>query len=114
MTMEQRNRRRGSAQAAKRLLHDLLEHPDRYPDDFVNIPLDEEVLPQILTPQRIRLLRVLRDEGPFDSVTSLAERLQRDVSRVSRDLTTLDNLVELERTGKAKRVSYAGRPILIL
>lgn len=97
------------------LAKDVAAHPDRYPDDFVVLPLEPGELTRLLTDARLRLLCELRDRGPYESVTALAEALDRDQSRVSRDLKALSDmgLVLLERTGKAKRVEATDRLILL-
>jgi DNA-binding transcriptional ArsR family regulator len=97
------------------LLRESIAHPERFPDDFIAIPLDEEHFAAVFSRERIRLLRTLRDEGPFDSVGAVAEALERGPSRVSRDLASLEGLglVFLMREGKKKRVRAADRPIVL-
>lgn len=97
------------------LVEDVIAHPEAYPEKFIAIPLDDEVLSRLLSRERLRLLRVLRDEGPFDSVNALAAELGRAQSRVSRDLADLQvaGLVSVERRGKSKRVRATDRPIVL-
>jgi predicted transcriptional regulator len=98
------------------VLDGLLKDPSAYPERFTVLPLDPEIIYKVFTPERIRLLRVLREEGPFDSVQALANRVGRDESRVSRDLSYMEpsRLVKLKRHGKAKKVSASDKPIWIL
>lgn len=93
----------------------VVDRPDRYPEAFVVVPMDPEILGSILSEQRIRMLRAIREEGPFESVNELADFLQRDQSRVSRDLKRLveAGLALTERRGKAKRVAASDREILL-
>lgn len=98
------------------IARDVVEDPERYPEDFVVLPLEDDLLTRVLTRERTRVLQVLRDHGPYASVRALAQELDRDPSRVGRDLQLLEHLglVELERRGRAKRVSGTGRPILVV
>lgn len=95
---------------------DVIRNPDKYPDDFVAIPLDDELVSSVLSPMRIRLLRKLRDHGPYKSVSALAKSLRRDQGRVSRDLHYLagSGLVIIERKGKSKVVRAPDKPIILV
>lgn len=105
-----RNLRRAFA-----LARDVVQHPEAYPERFVAIPLEPETVRRLLSTERVRLLRQLRDEGPFDSVGELAEALRREPTRVSRDVSALAGagLVVVERHGKRKRVRAPRRPIVL-
>lgn len=100
---------------AFRLAKEVAADPDRFPDDFIVLPLEPGMIGHLLTDERIRLLRTLREHGPYESVTALAEAVDRDQGRVSRDLHALSEygLVLLERTGKSKRVEASNRPIIL-
>lgn len=106
----ERNLRRASA-----LARDVIAHPEQYPDRFVAIPLEPDPVASLLSRERLRLLRELRDEGPYDSVGALAKALGREATRVSRDVAVLSavGLVLVERRGKAKRVRAVNRPIIL-
>lgn len=95
--------------------HEMIEDPESYPDEFVTLRLGDETLLRILTDERLRLLRTVRDEGPFASIAELARTVDRDPSRVGRDLTWLDEagLVRLERRGRSKTVEGTDRMILL-
>lgn len=93
----------------------IARRPDHYPEHFVVVPLDPGILKRVLSEERIRMLHAIREEGPFESINDLAAFLERDQSRVSRDLRTLvdTGLVITERVGKAKRVLASDREILL-
>lgn len=101
---------------ARELTRDLAESPRSYPDKFVVIPLEDEAINQLLTGERARILRVLRDAGPFETVAGLARTLERDPTRVGRDLDLLEGagLVETERVGRSRRVEDAGKAIVVV
>lgn len=90
-----------------------LEHPQRFPADFISIPLD--LVPRVLTTQRTRLLAYLEEHGPVDSVEALAAALGRNYASVSRDVGYLlgGRFVAAEQHGHCKRLRAAGLPILI-
>lgn len=100
---------------AFQLMRDVAAHPDHFPDRFVAIPLDPEMISRIFTEERIRLLKELRERGPFRSVGKLADRVKRDETRVSRDLRFLVDagLASTQRRGKSKEVRGTDRPIVI-
>ncbi len=93
----------------------VAEDPESYPRRFVVVPLDPEILKGVLSDERIRMLHVIRESGPFESVKALASALERDQSRVSRDLKQLveAGLVSTARAGKSKKVSASDREILL-
>lgn len=76
--------------------------------------LSRESAREVLTPSRVELLDRLR-AGPVDSVRSLAAELGRDKAGVSRDLARLAELdvVEYERTGRAKRPQLKHDTVLV-
>ena len=100
---------------AFQLMRDVAANPDHFPDRFVAIPLDPKMIAGIFTEERIRLLKEIREQGPFHSVGQLASRVHRDETRVSRDLRFLVDagLASTRRRGKAKEVSGTNRPIVI-
>lgn len=104
------------ADAISLIVKDLLDHPDAYPEEVVLLPFDPERLSAIFTPERLRIWKELSRTRP-KSITELARRLDRDVSRVRQDLLVLQGarLVEARRKGvrvqvfsKAKNVIVAG------
>lgn len=93
----------------------IAARPEGFPEHFVVVPLDPEILKSVLSEERIRMLHAIREDGPFESINDLAAFLGRDQSRVSRDVRTLVDagLVITERAGKAKRVTASDREILL-
>jgi predicted transcriptional regulator len=69
--------------------------------DFIVI--DKDTAESILTDRRLELLETVRD-GSIESVTDLAETLDRDTAAVSRDLDVLfeHDLIEYEQDGSRK------------
>lgn len=45
----------------------------------------------VVTPQRARLVEALKEKGHFESITTLADALQRDRGTVSKDVKALSN-----------------------
>lgn len=94
-------------------LRDWLDRPEAYPDDFISIPI--ELVPQILTPNRTRLLADLQRSGPASSVEELAERLGRNYASVSRDVSYLaGTFIEATQAGHRKQLRVLPRPIIIV
>lgn len=96
------------------LIRKMAEDPDKYPENCVFIGRD--AVRDVFTAERVRLLETLRSRKGAKSVTDLADALGRDVTRVSRDVAALESygLVELERDGKAKRIKYRWRPVVVV
>lgn len=69
--------------------------------DFIVI--DKDTAGSILTERRLELLEIIR-EGSIDSVTHLAETVERDKAAVSRDLDILfeHDLITYEQDGSRK------------
>ena len=65
--------------------------------------LEKETAESILTDKRLELLERIRDTE-IESVTSLADAVERDKAAVSRDLSVLfeHNLIEFEHDGSRK------------
>lgn len=81
-------------------------------DRFVVLPFEPQIAARVFTPERMRLLLVICEHGPFESISALAEKLHRDPSRVSRDVQDLEGLglIEVIREGKQKRIqAYASK-----
>lgn len=102
---------RGAFDVARR----VADAPEEYPEHFVVVPLDPDILGEVLSRERLRMLRAVREDGPFESVNDLAAHLDRDQSRVSRDLRRLVDagLVVTERVGRAKQVAASDREIML-
>lgn len=71
-----------------------------------------EALVSVLTPKRTELLEVVRQQGGFNSIESLADKLQRDRAGVSKDLKALNqagllNMHEAIHAGHGKRTEIS-------
>lgn len=95
------------------IIEDMVEDPEKYDEHAVVIAPDQ--VAEVFTPERARIYMVLQERGEFGSVSELAALLERDVSRVSRDVAYLQGfgLVGVERVGKGKRVFARRKPVLI-
>lgn len=80
--------------------------------DTLSIP--REVAKEILTDRRIELIDVLSNED-IDSVSELAEWVDRDTSMVSKDLRRLyeAGVIDYEREGHRKRPVLTHSTILV-
>lgn len=97
------------------LVRAVVEHPDDYPDRFVVLPMDPDVIARILSRERTRVVAYLQRHGPAPSLRVLAAELDRNYASLSRDVSALTSmgLVETIRRGKEKQIQATGRPILI-
>lgn len=104
-----------SIREAFKLADDVVSHWQKYPDQFVAIPAASPLAGQLFSPERQRLLAVVKERGPFGSVDDLAKALHRDSTRVGRDLAPLvqAGLIRTVQHGKRKRVEPTNRPLLI-
>jgi len=86
-----------------KMIENAIENPELAPDKVVIISLSVEERNRILTPERIRLIRVIRNKKP-KNVKGLASLVDRRVDAVSRDLRILNNygFLEFLRNGKEK------------
>lgn len=86
--------------AVNRLLSEMIRHPEAYPDFVVVLPFDPPFLSSLFTEERLRLWAELRRSKP-KSITEMAQRLDRNVSRVRQDLLLLEKagIVKLEKKG---------------
>lgn len=107
----------GGVRQAFSLLREAHREPEAFRGDLLVIPLKQLVEGDVepLSRERLRLLMELRDHGPFDSVTELAEALDRPRSRVSQDLEVLGrmNLIARKKQGRRRQVRTAPSKIVI-
>jgi predicted transcriptional regulator len=92
----------------------VTEHPERFPDTAVLFLTDPGEVASVVTKQRLQLLRtILGKEHP--SILALARSLDRDVSRVRKDLLVLERfgLVHLSRQGNRVRATPAASGIYV-
>ena len=108
MNMKQR------IQAAMDFTEEVIANPDAFPEKMVVIPYDPELLSSIFTPERLKIWRLVH-KREADSITQLAKKLGRDVSRVRQDLLILErvNLVGMERNSSRVRVWPTATHIVI-
>lgn len=94
-----------------------LRNPDAFPDNAVVIPIRSIVKDprSPLSRQRLRLLEVVRHEGPFASITELATTLGRPRTRVGDDVELLraTGLVETRRQGRDLWVGATARIVVL-
>ncbi len=69
----------------------VAEHSDRFPDEAVLFLMDPGEIASALTKERLRILRELEARA-YPSLTALALRLGRDVSRLRKDMMALERL----------------------
>ena len=86
-----------------KMVEEFMKNPDLAPDKLVIISLSEEEKNRVLTPERIRLIRTIKNENP-KNVKELAKLVNRRVDAVSRDLKILSfyGFLELLQVGKQK------------
>lgn len=93
----------------------VFDRPEAFPPSFIALPMDSHLIQKILSAQRMKLIKYLREHGTAQSVRELAAALQRKEPAVSRDLHLLleIGLVEKKRDGVRVGIRATGRPILI-
>lgn len=98
-----------------KVLEKLLDK-EQMPDDFVLLPLDQDLITSVLSRERIRLITWLKLHGPATSIEHIAEALDRTPSALSRDIAALEGvgLLAVEKKGRKKAVVATHRPILIV
>ncbi len=89
-------------------------HPGRYPDEAVLFLMDPQEIASVITKERMHLLRELQ-RVEHASIMELAKSLGRDVSRVRKDLLTLErfDLVRSSKIGNRVRAQPAATGIYI-
>ena len=83
---------------AFQVIHDAIKNPDKYGNDSIVLLLDDEDIAALFTKERLRLIRLIRERS-FSSISELARKVRRDVSRVKKDLGLLEKhgIVHLTR-----------------
>ncbi len=78
------------------------------------VAIKPKVAGKIFTPKKNEIYELLRSEDSL-SVSEIAEKTDRKISAVSRDVNTLEfvGLVEKKRKGKEVKVIYRNPKILI-
>jgi DNA-binding transcriptional ArsR family regulator len=116
-TSRKKNAKREAAAALEQgfaWVERAIKNPEAYPDFVVILPFDPAMLARIFTEERLRLWAELSRSRP-DSLTELADRLGRNVSRVRQDLLILQDahLVRTERKGN-RVTAFAQAPSIII
>lgn len=110
--------KKAAADRAMKLGFDIvrrtIENPEAYPDFMVILPFDPELLSRVFTPERLRLWAELHRSKPR-SLTELATRLDRNVSRVRQDVLILEgvHLAKTRKKGNQVEVTAEAPHILI-
>jgi len=92
----------------------VMEHPERYPDEAILFLMDPSEIASVVTKERLRILKELSERG-YPSFLDLARSLDRDVSRVRKDLLAFERLglVTLTKSGNRIRARLAATGIYI-
>lgn len=104
MTQKKRGLSQSQIRGLQKILEHDLAHPGEGPDFAVVLPFDPKLLSSIFTEERLRLWAELKRSKP-NTITEVAQRLQRNVSRVRQDLLILEKmrLAKLEKNGRQVR-----------
>jgi len=86
-----------------KMVEEAIKNPESVPDKLVVISLSEEEKNRVLTPEKLRLIRIIKNGNP-KNVKELAKLANRRVDAVSRDLKVLSfyGFLELVQIGKQK------------
>jgi len=97
------------------VIEKVIDEPDKWPDSASFISFDTAVDKSILTPGKLRLIRYIKD-NEVESISSLADNLDRSLSNVSTNIKELKehNLIKVEKEGKTKVPRLDESHILIL
>lgn len=97
-----------------KMVEEAIRNPESAPDKLVVISLTEEEKNRIITPERLRLIRIIKEKKPR-SVSELAKLVGRRVDAVSRDLRILEfyDFLELLQSGKQKIPKMEKEALLI-
>lgn len=115
LTTEHRARVTRNIDQAFDLIENVMEKPEDYPESFVVLPLDPEILSRVFTVERVRLFQELRRAGHVESLNELAASLGRAQSGVSRDVKALRSfgLIREKRVGKSKTFEARRNSIVV-
>jgi predicted transcriptional regulator len=91
-----------------------IKDPEAYPDFMVVLPFNPKMLSRIFTKERLRLWAELHRSRP-KSLTQLAHKLGRNVSRVRQDVLVLEDahLARTEKKGNRVR-ALAEAPNIVI
>ena len=88
----------------KELVNQAIEDPEGTPDRYSIVSLPLELNYKVMTETRTQLLRELKNDPDIKSISELAEKVDRRLGAVSRDLKILENygFIDLEKKGREK------------
>lgn len=114
LTRKQKKAADRAIETGFRIVQEAIKNPEAYPDVMVILPFDPDLLSRVFTPERLRLWAELHRSKPR-SLTELAHRLDRNVSRVRQDVLILEgvHLAATEKKGNQVRVFAEAPHILI-
>jgi len=97
------------------IVEKVIDEPDKWPDSASFISFDTAVDKNILTPGKLKLVRYIKN-NEVESISSLADNLDRSLSNVSTNIKELKehNLIKVEKEGKTKVPRLDKSHILIL
>jgi len=88
----------------KELVNQAIEDPEGTPDRYSIVSLSPELNYKVMTEKRTQLLKELKNDPDIESITELAERVDRRLDAVSRNLKILKNygFIDPEKKGREK------------
>ena len=88
----------------KELVNQAIENPEGTPDRYSIVSLPPELNYKVMTEKRTQLLKELKNDPDIESITALAEKVERRLDAVSRDLKILENygFIDLKKKGREK------------
>jgi len=97
-----------------KMVEEAIKNPESAPDKVIVISLTDEEKNRILTPERLKLMRIIKEKKP-KSVNELAKLVDRRMDAVSRDLKILKfyGFLELIQSGKQKIPKMKKETLLI-
>jgi predicted transcriptional regulator len=114
LTRKQRQAIKAAIETGFAIAQTTIKDPDAFPDELLILPFDPDRLAAIFTRERMRLWGELHRERP-ESLTALATRLGRNVSRVRQDVMILEDahLARTVRHGNQVRIVAQAPNIVI-
>ena len=103
-----------SVEIFDKMMDSIIENPEIMPERIVVLSLSKEKMSEILTPARIELIKIIKENRP-ESVGELVKITKRPIESISRDLRILANygILEFVQVGKIKKPRIEKDMILI-
>lgn len=97
------------------VLDKMLDEPDQWPDSASFLSMNTVLKENILTPKRIEIMKHIK-ENEVNSMSDLAEQLDRSVNNVSSDVKVLKkySLLEVEADGRKKVPKLSSDHLFVL